>query len=507
MHRIPRVAALLAATALAGASLAAPVQARTAMVVGTDNPGAIPGSYIVVLKPTADVRAQSRDLAAENGGQVKNVYNRAIKGFSINATAKEARALAADPDVAYVEQDAVVTIDAEQANPPSWGLDRIDQRALPLNSRYTYTGTGAGVTAYIIDTGILTTHQDFGGRAVSGKDFVSNDNDATDCNGHGTHVAGTVGGTAYGVAKQVKLVGVRVLDCAGRGSNSGVIAGIDWVTANAAKPAVANMSLGGSASTAVDTAVKNSIKSGVTYGLAAGNSSTNACSSSPSRVPEGITVGATAKNDARASYSNYGDCLDVFAPGTDITSAWYTSPTAKNTISGTSMATPHVVGAAALILSGTPTATPAQIRDTLVKNGVTGVVGNPGSGSPNVLLNTSGGTAPSPSASPSPSPSPTASPTVSPTVSPSSSATPTPTASPSPTTSPRPSASPTPTAPAKKCVTATNNAHVSAGRAYVEFFFLVYAEGSNDYLGLTGTTQRSLQETRSGYWDLVSRCA
>ncbi len=218
-----------------------------------------------------------------------------------------------------------MTIDAEQANPPSWGLDRIDQRALPLNSRYTYSGTGAGVTAYIIDTGILTTHQDFGGRASSGRDFVQNDNDAADCNGHGTHVAGTVGGTAYGVAKAVKLVGVRVLDCAGRGSNSGVIAGIDWVTANAAKPAVANMSLGGSASTAVDTAVKNSIASGVTYGLAAGNESRNACSSSPSRVPEGITVGATTKNDARASYSNYGDCLDLFAPGTDITSAWYNS--------------------------------------------------------------------------------------------------------------------------------------------------------------------------------------
>ncbi|GAB1822473.1 S8 family peptidase [Herbidospora sp. RD11066] len=498
MHRIPRVAALLAATALAGASLAVPAQARSAAVMGTDNPDAIPGSYIVVLKPTTDVRAQSRDLAAENGGEVTNVYNRAIKGFSVEATAKEARAYAADPDVAYVEQDAVVTIDAEQANPPSWGLDRIDQRALPLNSRYSYTGTGAGVTAYIIDTGILVSHQDFGGRASSGKDFVQNDNDATDCNGHGTHVAGTVGGTTYGVAKEVKLVAVRVLDCAGRGSNSGVIAGIDWVTGNAAKPAVANMSLGGSASTAVDTAVKNSITSGVTYGLAAGNESTNACSSSPSRVPEGITVGATAKNDARASYSNYGTCLDLFAPGTDITSAWYNSPTAKSTISGTSMATPHVVGAAALLLSGTPNATPAQIRDTLVRNGVTGAVTSPGSGSPNVLLNTTGG-----GTTPSPSPSPSATPTASPTPSPSPSPSATPTLSPTP----RPSASPTPTAPAKKCVTATNNAHVSAGRAYVEFFFLVYAEGSNDYLGITGTTSRSLQETRPGYWDLVSRCA
>jgi subtilisin family serine protease len=241
------------------------------------------------------------------------------------------------------------------------------------------------VTAYIIDTGIRFAHTDFGGRATSGYDAVDGGS-ADDCNGHGTHVAGTVGGTRYGVAKAVRLVGVRVLNCSGSGTNAGVIAGVNWVTQNARKPAVANMSLGGGASTALDNAVAASISSGVTYALAAGNSNANACSASPARVASAITVGATTSTDARASYSNYGTCLDIFAPGSSITSAWSTSNTTTRSISGTSMASPHVAGAAALVLSANPSATPAQVRDSLVASSTPGVVTSAGTGSPNRLL-------------------------------------------------------------------------------------------------------------------------
>jgi len=279
----------------------------------------------------------------------------------------------------------VITIDATQS-PANWGLDRIDQRALPLSNSYTYNYTGAGVTAYIIDTGILFGHTEFGGRAVSGWDFVNNDADASDCNGHGTHVAGTVGGSTYGVAKGVSLVAVRVLDCAGSGTTAGVIAGINWVTnQHTTGKAVANMSLGGAASTTLDTAVKASIADGVVYAVAAGNNNRDACKFSPARVPEAITVGATTNTDTRASYSNYGACLDLFAPGSSITSAWYTSTTALNTISGTSMATPHAAGVAALYLQG-HTATPAQVRDALVAASTLGVVINEGLNSPDRLL-------------------------------------------------------------------------------------------------------------------------
>jgi subtilisin family serine protease len=287
--------------------------------------------------------------------------------------------------VDYIEADQIVTIDATQTG-ATWGLDRIDQTALPLNGTYIYNNTGANVRAYIIDTGILTSHNEFGGRAVSGYDFVDNDPNAIDCNGHGTHVAGTVGGTTYGVAKSVSLVAVRVLDCGGSGTTSGVIAGVDWVTTNAQKPAVANMSLGGGISSALDTAVTNAINSGVTFAVAAGNSNRDACKFSPARVPAAITVGATTNTDARASYSNYGSCLDLFAPGSSITSAWYTSNTATNTISGTSMATPHVAGVAALYLQGNSGASTTQVRDALVNGATPNVVINAGRNSPNRLL-------------------------------------------------------------------------------------------------------------------------
>ncbi|MET8264949.1 S8 family peptidase [Micromonospora arida] len=361
---------------------------------------AVPDSYIVVLKDSAVARDRVGDtakrLSGRHGGTVARTYGAALRGFEVKVSASAAARIAADPAVAYVEQNHTVSISGTQANPPSWGLDRIDQRNLPLNSSYTYPNTASNVHAYIIDTGIKFSHNDFGGRATSGYDAVDG-GAADDCNGHGTHVAGTVGGSAYGVAKGVQLVGVRVLNCSGSGTNAGVIGGVDWVTANAIKPAVANMSLGGGANTSLDNAVRNSIASGVTYGLAAGNDSgANACNTSPARTTEAITVGSTTSTDARSSFSNVGTCLDIFAPGSSITSAWYTSNTATNTISGTSMATPHVVGAAALVASANPSWTPAQVRNQLVANATPNVVGNPGSGSPNLLLYVGTGSTPPP---------------------------------------------------------------------------------------------------------------
>ncbi len=388
-------AAITAVTAAVGSpAAAAPATGEIRLAGGAS---AVPGSYIVVLKnsavgveagtrrASAAVAGRADGLARSYGATVRRTYAAALVGFEAAMTERAAKRLAANPAVAYVEQNHVVSLAATQPNPPSWGLDRIDQRNLPLNRSYTYPTTGAGVRAYIIDTGVRLSHGDFGGRATSGYDAVDGGS-ADDCNGHGTHVAGTVGGTAHGVAKGVSIVAVRVLNCQGSGTNAGVIAGINWVTQNAVKPAVANMSLGGSASTAVDNAVNSSITSGVTYSLAAGNSNANACNSSPARVPAGITVGATTSTDARASYSNYGRCLDIFAPGSSITSAWSTGNTATRSISGTSMAAPHVAGAAALVLAANPGFTPAQVRDTLVNSATPGVVTSPGSNSPNRLL-------------------------------------------------------------------------------------------------------------------------
>lgn len=388
------LAAAMTAAALPGAASAAPALGEIRLAGGA---AAVPGSYLVVLKESAvgaragsaraarAVPSRAGALAGRYKAAVKQTYAAALNGFEAAMTERAAREMAADPAVAYIEQNQVVSVAATQSN-ATWGLDRIDQRSRPLNAAYTYPNTAGNVTAYIIDTGVLTTHGQFGGRAAHGYDFVSEDSNATDCNGHGTHVAGTVGGSTYGVAKAVRLVGIRVLDCAGSGTLADVVAGINWVTANAVKPAVANMSLGGGGSASIDTAVANSIASGVTYAVAAGNSNANACGYSPARVPAAITVGATTNTDARASYSNYGNCLDIFAPGSSITSAWYTSTSATNTISGTSMASPHVAGAAALVLSANPGWTPAQVRDYLVTNATTGVVTSPGTNSPNRLL-------------------------------------------------------------------------------------------------------------------------
>lgn len=377
-----------AVTAPNDAALSAAEEAPL-MAVQAEAGASIPGSYIVVLKSNPGM-ARAAEVARGLGvASVRHEYNEALRGFAAKLSEAEASRLARDPRVAFVEQDQVVTLETTQTG-ATWGLDRIDQRARPLSGTFSYTSTGSGVKAYIIDTGIRFAHTEFGGRASSGFDAVDG-GAADDCNGHGTHVAGTVGGANYGVAKGVTLVGVRVLDCAGSGSTSGVIAGIDWVTSNhtGTLPAVANMSLGGGASTALDNAVSASIADGVTYAVAAGNSNRDACRTSPARTPNAITVGATTSTDARASYSNYGSCLDIFAPGSSITSSWYTSNTATNTISGTSMASPHVAGVAALYLGVNNSASPAAVRNALVANATPGVVGSAGRNSPNLLLFTS----------------------------------------------------------------------------------------------------------------------
>ena len=365
----------------------------------------VANQYIVVLNDyAADPKGEdslaeyiANDLATAHKGKVDKVYKHSIHGFSIRMSEEDALALSQDPRVDFVEEDGEVHASTVQTG-ATWGLDRIDQRNRPLDGNYNYTPTGSGVNAYIIDTGIRRTHAQFGGRASAGYDSIGDGQNTNDCNGHGTHVAGTVGGSTYGVAKAVRLYAVRVLNCSGSGTDAGVIAGIDWVTANHVKPAVANMSLGGGASTALDNAVQNSINAGVTYAVAAGNENQNACNVSPARAANAITVGSTTSSDARSSFSNYGTCVDIFAPGSSITSAWYTSDTATNTISGTSMASPHVAGVAVLYLQNNPTASPATVASQIINTATTGVLTGIGTGSPNrllySLLTTGGGGAP-----------------------------------------------------------------------------------------------------------------
>ncbi|QXP82886.1 S8 family serine peptidase [Methylococcus sp. Mc7] len=351
----------------------------------------IPGQYIVIFRSEA-ASASGLDGLLSRLGRIYNaapadVWRHAVKGFLARMSPVEAAALANDPSVALVEEDGIISIHATQSG-ATWGLDRIDQAGPPLNGTYTYNTTGQGVTAYVIDTGIRTSHSQFGGRASEGYTAINDGWGARDCDGHGTHVAGTIGGSTHGVAKDVKLVSVRVLDCNGSGTTSGAIAGVNWVTANRQLPAVANMSLGGGASQALDTAVQNSIDAGVTYAVAAGNSNRNACNESPGRTAAALTVGATTSSDARASYSNYGTCLDIFAPGSSITSASNAGDNATQVMSGTSMATPHVAGAAALYLSAFPGATPAQVASALTSDATLNKVGGAGTGSPNRLLYT-----------------------------------------------------------------------------------------------------------------------
>ncbi len=379
-----RLIPVVAATALTTA-LIAPSQAAAPLT----------STYVVQVAPNATGSAVAA-LTGPLGGRVGFVYSHAFRGFSVTLPTASAAALRLLPGVVAVHPNRVLRTNGLQVNPPSYGLDRIDQRALPLSTTYRTASTGKGVTAYVIDTGIRYSHRDFGGRAVPGFDAITRGGRAVDCNGHGTHVAGTVGGAAHGVAKAVRLVGVRVLDCDGSGTTAQVVAGIDWVAGNhrPGVPAVANMSLGGGADRAIDAAVTRAIADGITFGVAAGNdggfltdtlSSSDACDGSPSRVPGALTVAATDRSDARATYSNRGSCVDLWAPGTAIVSNWFTSDNAVQTLSGTSMATPHVVGVAALLLSR-GYQSPGAVANALVSASTKNVVKNAGSGTPNRLL-------------------------------------------------------------------------------------------------------------------------
>lgn len=352
--------------------------------------GIIKNQYIVILNKDAGPSIDfAQNIAKQHGAKVLQSYDTVLKGFAIylpdTAATAFVEAMKKNPQVLSVENDIVMKIDATTQSNPDWGLDRIDQKALPLNSAYSYLQTGSGTTAYIVDTGILSSHQQFSGRVLSGYTAISDGNGTTDCNGHGTHVAGTVGGSTYGVAKNVNLVPIRILGCDGSGASSNVIAGLDWILKNGKKPAVVNMSLGGDASTSLDSAVENLFNNGYVMVVAAGNSNTDACSASPARVSKALTVAATDSTDTRASYSNYGSCVDIFAPGSQINSSWIGSNTATKVLNGTSMATPHVAGVVAEMLQSTPTATPQTISTNLLNQASTNVVKNP-SGSPNRLL-------------------------------------------------------------------------------------------------------------------------
>ncbi|MFF8972231.1 S8 family peptidase [Streptomyces sp. NPDC014995] len=392
LRRVGGLIAVVTAAVLSAVTLPAHA-APEGTIRGAGAPGAVGGSYLVTLKEGVRAPAAGDGIAARYGASISHTYGTVLNGFAVEASERQARRLAADPRVASVVQDTRVTLHATsrgqttQQSPPSWGLDRIDQASLPLNGRYTAPkSAGAGVTVYVIDSGIRITHRDFGGRASYGWDFVGGDRTASDGNGHGTHVAGTVAGASLGVAKKARVVAVRVLDDAGASTTARVIAGIDWVTRHAHRPAVANLSLGGPYNAHLDAAVRASIASGVTYTVAAGNDGHSAALHSPAGVRQAVTVGATDRKDARAPFSNHGSTLDLFAPGVSVASASHTSDTGRSAYSGTSMAAPHAAGAAALYLAGHPAAKPAQVERALVAGASSGKVSGRGAGSPDRLL-------------------------------------------------------------------------------------------------------------------------
>ena len=390
-HRKTLLAAMLGTASLYAASASA---AEAEKLVFADNP--IEGRYIVVLKDEVvrfagersdkpEIATVANHFARAYGVKLELSYSKVLPGFVVTASDKALAHLMADDRIAYVEEDSWVHASATQSG-ATWGIDRVDQRNLPLNQQYQYDTTASNVRIYVVDTGIRASHNDFGGRVGNGYTAISDGQGTNDCNGHGTHVASSAAGSTYGVAKAARLHPVRVLGCNGSGTNSGVIAGMDWVANNHVKPAVANMSLGGGASTATDQAVQRMHNAGVTVVVAAGNDNSNACNYSPARAAVAITVGSTTSTDARSSFSNYGSCLDIFAPGSSITAAWHSSNSSTNTISGTSMASPHVAGVAALYLAGNPNATPSQVATALINNSTANKVTGAGSGSPNRLL-------------------------------------------------------------------------------------------------------------------------
>lgn len=387
--RIPMTASTL--TLAAAAAFALPPSQVPSHGFGVSRP--IADQYIVVFKAgTPRPAALAAQLASQHGGQVLHHYAHAITGFAVRLPAKAADALRQHASVDRVEQDQTITLNEAISSPPlqqggaTWGLDRIDQRSDALDGNYQFQYQGSGVHAFVVDTGILAEHLDFGSRVASGYTAIADGRGTSDCNGHGTHVSATLGGSQWGVAKGVTLVPVRVLDCSGSGSNSGVIAGIDWLASQTSRrPAVANLSLGGGYSSSLNSAVAGAVSKGVTMVVAAGNSNADACTTSPASEPSALTVGATDSSDARAPYSNYGQCVDLFAPGSSVTSAWNTAANAIATLSGTSMASPHVAGIAALALAANGNASPATVADFLLANSTAGVIGNAGSGSPNRL--------------------------------------------------------------------------------------------------------------------------
>jgi len=380
---------VLAVTAAAVFYLPSTTEGRSSNLKRSANP--VPNRYLVALNSDA-MRSEGEEapeaaarLTAKYGGSVDKVFRNALKGFSVEMTEKAAQALSRDPNVLFVEEDSYISIAEAQMSAP-WGLDRVDQRNVPLDQTYNYTKTGSGVNVYVIDTGIRVTHEQFQGRAALAYDSIGDGQNGNDCHGHGTHVASTIGGVTYGVAKNVSLYAVRVLGCNGIGTTATAMEGIDWVAANRQLPAVANMSMGGWGSDIMDTAVQGAINSGVTFVVAAGNNNGSACNYSPARLSSAITVGASTQADARASFSNYGSCVDLFAPGISIPSAWAWNDTAVHTVSGTSMAAPHVSGAVALFLEENQSSTPGEVSAAVLNEATNGEMESMSDGSPNTIL-------------------------------------------------------------------------------------------------------------------------